>query len=66
MSSKDLVIKSGQLKDMIRELKGEIRNLARHVKTARWQRKQYMYQLLLDILPSGEAILTVDYAENCF
>ena len=23
-----------------------------------------MYQLLLDILPSGEAILTVDYAEN--
>lgn len=61
MSSKDLVTKSGQHKDMIRELKGEIINW--HV-MSRWQRKQY--QLLLDTLPSGEAILTVEYAENCF
>ena len=47
---------------MLDELREEMKNLALHLKTARWQRQQH--QLLLANIPAGHALVTVDYAEN--
>jgi hypothetical protein len=61
-SSKDFVEKAGTISTMIDELEKELKGLARHVKTAKWQREQY--NSLSENLPFGHAIVTLDYAEN--
>ncbi|XP_076440515.1 uncharacterized protein LOC143279993 [Babylonia areolata] len=61
-SGKDQVVKHGTLGKMIEELKIEMQGLARHLKTARWQRKEY--QSLIASLPNEAAVLTLDFAEN--
>lgn len=58
-SPKDLVHKNSLVTDLIHYLKEDLIDLAKHVKTAQWQRRQY--QSLRENLPPGHAILTADY-----
>ena len=63
-SGKDLVEKcsTSSLDNLLTELQGELQDLAKHLKMARWQRQQYQH--LLNNLPQSSAIVTLDFAEN--
>ena len=57
-----LVEKSGPMDILLDELCHELKNLALHDFTHRWQGRQY--KNLNDDLPQGWAVTTMDFAEN--
>lgn len=61
-SNKDLVTKSDTLSNILERLRQDLLPLAKHVKTAQWQRHQYQH--LADNLPPLHGLLTMDFAEN--
>lgn len=61
-AGKELVIHQDCLSVVIDHLDKELFLLAKHQRTAKWQREQYQY--ICDNIPPGHCVLTVDFAEN--
>ena len=61
-SSKDLVIKTDSVGQVICVLEKDLFSLGKHIHTAQWQRKHY--QFLRDNLVAGHCLITADFAEN--
>ncbi|XP_035824226.1 uncharacterized protein LOC118477139 [Aplysia californica] len=61
-ASKDLVFHESPLSEILSLLEKSVHEIAKHLKVAEWQRKQY--QSLKFSLPRGHAMCTVDFAEN--
>ena len=60
--SKDKIQEKGTVEMLIQALEKDLKGLASHVKTAKWQRTQY--NQLRDNIPEGSAVVTIDFAEN--
>ena len=61
-ASKDLVFREDSLSNILTMLQTAVHDVAKHLKVAEWQRRQYTR--LKSCLPKGHAMCTVDFSEN--